>query len=1027
MPEPVSNVLPISPAPELSLQPGTTGEITHSTSPIPLNKFAVLNIEGLKTLSSSSVPYIGDTLKQNDLLFILLTETWLSDHLDAEISIEDYTILRTDRNRRKKKRGRHSGGVAVYIKDDLAASCEILLQFSNGVVEALCIFVKCLNLVICTVYRSPDNTLSDNRSSTNEFQELITQFSHKLNELPTPTPDLLVGGDFNLPKVEWPACAPRAGSSKAEKDMTNILAEFMSEYFLHQLVDSPTHRAGNTLDLIFTNNVNVVVNHEIIPVTPLSSHSLITCQTFLSCPKPSHEYPEEQSTFDKRNLRSKQTNWDAINTEIGSHNWDNLFDNLSVTEMLAKLIEVCENATTNHCPPRSRRKRKDPIPRQRRVLMRKRTKLRKALNKNIDGNRKSIIMSRLIQIESDLQDSYRTQQTTEEEKAVEAIKENPKFFYSYTKSRSELRSSVGPFMDESGEYVNDPKTLADMLSAQYKSVFSAPTELQESNEDPVADPLEDFNFTIDDLMHAISEVGTNSAAGPDRFPAVFLKNCKNTLVHPLFLIWRKSLDTGVIPDLLKTSVITPIFKGGDKLKPKSYRPVALTSHLIKIFEKVIRQQMVKYIEERNLLNPNQHGFRSGHSCLSQLVQHYDKIVKAMEEGINVDVIYLDYAKAFDKLDFNIMLKKLWKMGIRGRVYAWIRSFLSGRHQTVHVKGSKSDPEPVISGVPQGSVVGPLLFLVLLGDIDERVGDSFVSSFADDTRVMGHIREPEDVLRLQHDLDAIYEWSRLNNMQLNAEKFECMRYGYNQTIKNTTTYKACSGEDILVEDTVKDLGVLVCSDATFNEQITSVMLAANLKCGWVLRTFQTRERKLMLTLWKALIQPVLDYCCQLWSPTQAGKINSLEKVQVSFFRKINGMRELAYWQQLQALGTYSLQRRRDRYVVIYIWKVLEDLVPNFGIITSNNSRHGRYCSVPHIRTSAPVRVQNLRFGSLSINGPRLFNAMPSKIRNLTDCSVHAFKNALDKYLKTIPDEPRIRELVPYCSKSSNSLLVMSPNN
>ena len=220
---------------------------------------------------------------------------------------------------------------------------------------------------------------------------------------------------------------------------------------------------------------------------------------------------------------------------------------------------------------------------------------------------------------------------------------------------------------------------------------------------------------------------------------------------------------------------------------------------------------------------------------------------------------------------------------------------------------------------------------------------------------------------------------------------------------------------------------MCSDATFDEQISSVAIAANLKCGWVLRTFQTREKKLMLTLWKSLVQPVLDYCCQLWSPTQVGKINDLEKVQASFFKKINGMGQLAYWQQLKALNTYYLQRRRERYVVIYVWKVLENLAPNFGIIVVNNRRHGRYCSVPHIKTTAPVRVQNLRFGSLSVNGPRLFNSLPSTVRNITDCSVNSFKNALDRHLKTVPDEPRVKNLVSYCSKSSNSLLTMSPTN
>ena len=461
---------------------------------------------------------------------MFLTETWLSEHLDAEVNVEDYTIFRADRNRRKKKRGRFSGGVAVYIKEDIAASCETLLQFSNGVVEALMIYLRRLNLVICSIYRSPDNPQSENRSSKTEFQDLITQLSNKLNQLPTPTPDILIAGDFNLPKTDWPDCTPRSGSSTGEKEMSHILAELMSEYFLYQLIYEPTHRAGNTLDLLFTNDPNIVVNHEIFPAPSLSSHCIIMCQTTLSCPQPPQEFPEELNSFDKRNFMSKQTNWDDIRSEIGSRDWDHLFENQSVTRMFEILIEVCATATSNHCPLKRRIKRRNPIPRQRRVLMRRRTKLRKALSRESAEPRRSKIMSQLIQIEKDLQESYRTQQTTEEEKAVEAIRENPKFFYSYTKSRSHVRSTVGPFLNESGDYVSDPKTLADMLSIQYKSTFSVPRIPQDSSEDDVEDPLEDFDFTVDDLIKAIGGVGTYSSAGPDRFPAILLKNCRTTLV-----------------------------------------------------------------------------------------------------------------------------------------------------------------------------------------------------------------------------------------------------------------------------------------------------------------------------------------------------------------------------------------------------------------------------------------------------------------------------------------------------------------
>ena len=325
---------------------------------------------------------------------------------------------------------------------------------------------------------------------------------------------------------------------------------------------------------------------------------------------------------------------------------------------------------------------------------------------------------------------------------------------------------------------------------------------------------------------------------------------------------------------------------------------------------------------------------------------------------------------------------------------------------------------------QRSVIGPLLFLLMLGDIDKDVSHSYVSSFADDTRVLGRISGVQDVTSVQMDLEEIYQWSNINNAEFNCDKFECLRYGYDQEIKDKTAYISSIGTIIEAKDCVRDLGVQMSSNADFSYHITTISLSAQLKCAWILRAFQTRSRILMLSLWKSLVLPILDYCCQLWSPTPPGQIQALEKVQWSFISKIVGMSNLSYWQQLNYLHIYSLQRRRERYIIIYMWKILESLTPNFGIQVYDSVRRGRCCLVPHIRTSAPGRVQTLRFTSLAVLGPRLFNTIPTQLRNMTGCSIDTFKSALDKHLSVIPDQPRMKDLVRYCVRSSNSLTGMT---
>ena len=201
------------------------------------------------------------------------------------------------------------------------------------------------------------------------------------------------------------------------------------------------------------------------------------------------------------------------------------------------------------------------------------------------------------------------------------------------------------------------------------------------------------------------------------------------------------------------------------------------------------------MDNNNLFNPSQHGFHAGRSCLNQQIAHLDRILSLIEEGANVDVIYLDFAKAFDKVDHSVLLHKLKCFGIQGSVGRWIYSFLTNRNQSLIVDGHKSDPCPVISGVPQGSVLGPILFLILISDIDADTTSSFSSSFADDTSIGKGIRNVSDASKLKGDLYTIYGCAEANNMQFNNDKFEFIRYGNNAILKYCTIYCTSNGEII----------------------------------------------------------------------------------------------------------------------------------------------------------------------------------------------------------------------------------------
>ena len=360
------------------------------------------------------------------------------------------------------------------------------------------------------------------------------------------------------------------------------------------------------------------------------------------------------------------------------------------------------------------------------------------------------------------------------------------------------------------------------------------------------------------------------------------------------------------------------------------------------------------------------------------------------------------------MNHGIVLKKLSLLGIRGQLLKWIESFLTARTQMVLVNGVLSEPAPVLSGVPQGSVIGPLLFLVLIGDIDEKVAHAFIASFADDTRLLCKVKNVSDASSLQSDLEAVYEWATENNSSFNNKKFEALRYGADTTLQLTTSYTAPDGSIISEKEHTRDLGVTMSADGTFRQHINNTCQSARNMCSWILRTFQSRSPELMLTLWKSLVIPILDYCSQLWSPSKVGEIQQLEEIQRAFTRKIRSPAKKDYWERLHKLQLYSLQRRRERYCIIYVWKMLEGLVPNLTdrsqIVGKSTLRFGRTCVVPPVATGTTNRLQRLREESFCVKGPMLFNSLPSHLRNMSGVSHTEFKQELDMFLKTVADEP-----------------------
>lgn len=961
----------------------------------------------------TKISYLKE-LARNDKLSVLgLTETWLRESVkDEEVHMEDFNIFRSDRVSNTNKNFPH-GGVLIYIRDNLTV--HDVKTYSDGECDAISITIKSIECKISVIYRPPNATNNSFQNVLNFVQSYIETGEELFNNF--------IMGDFNLPPniLKWEKDENDGQlfpiTIAKENEQSKIFINFMLDNFLTQMVDLPT-RNENILDLILVND-SKLVNDISSTDTLLSDHKLVVMNTSIPLTNELNKLHQEPLPF-FGGLNFSKVNWVELGNSIKNVNWTEVMDGKNVTDAYTLFLENLGQCCIETNVPKKKKKPKSNIPKDRKRLFRQQSDQKRKLKSktNISEKEKSKILEKIHQTEKMISESMKQELLKDETKAVEMIRQNSRHFYNYANKKRKILSKIGPVILPDGKLSENDKEVANALNNQYVGSFSHPME-----DKIVKDPQSFFNdptivmpfidnvvFTTKDVEESLSSFKSGAAPGPDGIPTDLLKNCASELSIPLSIIFRMTLDEGNIPEGLKLAKITPVHKGGDKKLCKNYRPVALTSHIAKSFEKIIKKYLVSFLENNNLFNPNQHGFRNGRSTLSQLLQYYDDLICSLDDETNVDSIYLDFAKAFDKCDFGIIMHALKTYGIIGKMGIWIHSFLTNRSQFVCANGIASSEIKVVSGVPQGTVIAPVIFILLLTNIDSSLQIAKAVSFADDTKVSAKIRNANDANFLQLDLQSIYKWAENNNMEFNGSKFQLLRYGKNTNIRMQTSYVDCVGNQIQETSEAKDLGIIMSSNGSFYNHIQRLIQCTSQMNGWILRTFITRKCVPMLTLFKSLVISKLDYCSLLWNPNgNASLCNDVERVQRAFTKRIDGMSKLDYWTRLKELKLYSLQRRRERFAIIYMFKILHGLVPNLDIKFNYNERTGIRAIAKVVPNTLPTYIKTMQYNSFTQTGPKLFNCIPKELRKKwekSDNMVETFKRKLDEFLSIVPDQPTI---------------------
>ena len=920
--------------------------------------FIHLNVQSIvPKLAQISIEYHGYDLMS-------FTESWLNSSVsDDNITIPSYTSFRNDRV------DRIGGGVIVYVKENV--NCIQRPDLHVGDLECIWLEIKFKNksYLYGTFYIPP-----------NSNQQIWDNFYHSIDLAFATNKDLILIGDFNI--------------NQNIRNPHDKIRTLLVQYDLHQLIKENTYFTENSsslLDLIIVSNPSSIISSDVGP--PLLDQKRFHLPVIGII----NHRKKNISPVKRKVYIYDRGDYESFRQRLSDVNWDSLFVENNVDETSTNITECILNIADKVIPNRIVQIKKTDQPwitKEIKKLIRNKNRIHKKA-KRIDS---PYYWEKFRKIRNRCNTAVNNAKTDYYKKLSNQIiteKANSQNWYKLIKRLfgNQQKNKTISLLKVNDEIIDDDREMANI----FNTFFSEQSNIDDSNVtlpdfEPVNEPvIEHLFFHENEVEDILSILDISKAIGPDSINPRLLKEGCRILKSPLCRLFNMSIELGRFPNGWKLANVTPVFKKESPSNVSNYRPISLISVLGKVMERCVYKHIYNFLSQNNVLTNNQSGFSPGDSAVNQLLYMTNEFGRALDEGKEIRVVFCDISKAFDRVWHRGLIYKLKAIGIKGKLLNWIENYLSERKQRVVINNANSEWREIKAGVPQGSILGPLFFLIFINDIITDI-QSNIKLFADDTSLYLIVDDPINTATiLNNDLDKIHEWSRKWLVTFNTKKTETMIIS-RKSNKPRHPDLIMNNSQLLPVDEHKHLGLILSKDGSWHKHIDMVVKKAFSRLN-ILRKFKfILNRQTLEQLYFTYVRPILEYADVIWDNSTLLLVHKIESVQIEAARIVTGGTKLTSIDSLyKETGWQRLTERREIHRLTYLYKMVNNLTPpylrnilpnRFQDIHNYSTRNSNALQPPFTRTS----LYSNYFLPSSV---RSWNKQPAEIQTLS--TLPRFKN------------------------------------